>query len=346
MAVVMQGADVSTGQRACDLGARYSYADGTPGDPLDILRSVGVNYIRLRIWHNPLSGYNNKDKVLQYALRVKGAGLRLMVDFHYSDTWADPGKQTKPAAWADHGLSQLAADVYDHTLDVCRGLKAQGTTPDSVQIGNEINTGMLWDDGRVVDDDFSSLGLLLKAGYDAAKACDGGIQVVMHTATVDSGARRFYDGLRAQGVRWDITGLSYYCAWHGTLSNLADVVFDLRSRYDKPVIIAETAFPYTTVDADSTPNVVSAGCPDYPATPAGQQAHFAAVQHTARGAGATGVFYWEPTWYAVPGNGWDPADIDHSGNEWDNMAVFDRTGRLNPHIRWLPSDAGDVTDSR
>ncbi|TDB78072.1 glycosyl hydrolase 53 family protein [Micromonospora sp. KC723] len=333
---IMQGADVSTGQRALDLGARHYYANGVQGDALDILKSAGVNYVRLRIWNNPRSGYNNKDKVLQYARTVKAKGLKLMVDFHYSDTWADPGKQFKPAAWAGHGIDRLTTDVYDYTYDVCTSLRAQGTVPDSVQIGNEINTGMLWDDGRVVNNNFTNLGRLLKAGYNATKACNSGTQVIIHTANVESGARWFYDGIRAQGVQWDITALSYYCFWHGSLSNLAGVVSDMRSRYGKPVIIAETAYPQTTANSDSTRNVVTSGCSGYETTPAGQQANFAAVQNTARNAGAIGIFYWEPTWYAVPGNGWDPADITNSGNEWDNMAVFDRNGRLNPHIRWLP----------
>jgi arabinogalactan endo-1,4-beta-galactosidase len=195
---------------------------------------------------------------------------------------------------------------------------------------------MLWDDGRVVSGNYYNLGLLLKAGYNATKACNSTTQVVIHTANIESGARAFYDGIRGQGVQWDVTGLSYYCFWHGSMSTMASVVSDMRSRYDKPVVIAETAYPYTTANADSTANVVTGGCSGYAVTPAGQQANFAAVQNTARGAGATGVFYWEPAWYAVPGNGWNPADIANSGNEWDNMAVFDRTGRLNPNIRWLP----------
>ncbi len=335
---VMRGADVSTLQRAGDLGARYYYANGTQGDPLDILKSAGVNYVRLRIWNNPRSGYNNKDKVLQYARAVKAKGLKLMVDFHYSDTWADPGKQFKPAAWADHGIGRLQTDVYDYTYDVCTSLKAQGTTPDSVQIGNEINTGMLWPEGRVDNNDFTNLGLLLKAGYNATKACDSGTQVIIHTARVESGARWFYDGIRAQGVQWDVTALSYYCYWHGSLSGMAGVVSDMKSRYGKPVILAETAYPYTTANHDGTENIITAAqpCSGHSATPAGQQANFAAVQNTARNAGASGVFYWEPTWHAVPGNGWDPADLANSGNGWENQAVFDRDGRLNPHIRWLP----------
>ncbi|MEV6876659.1 glycosyl hydrolase 53 family protein [Amycolatopsis sp. NPDC051128] len=334
------GADVSTAQRALDLGAKYSDANGVAGDPLDILKGAGVNYVRLRVWNNPRSGYNNKAKILRYAQTVKAKGLKLLVDFHYSDTWADPGTQTKPAAWASHGIGALQTDVYDYTYDVCSALKAQGTAPDSVQIGNEINVGMLWNDGKVVDNNFTNLGLLLKAGYNATKACNGATQVIIHTADADSDAhaRWFYDGIRAKGVQWDITGLSYYCYWHGTMANMAGVVSDMRSRYGKPVVLAETAYPYTTANHDGTPNVISASqpCSGYPATPAGQAANFTAVQNTARGAGAIGVFYWEPTWYAVPGNGWDPADIAHSGNGWENQAVFDRTGRLHPNIRWSP----------
>jgi arabinogalactan endo-1,4-beta-galactosidase len=334
----MLGADVSTAQRAIDLGAKYYDASGTAKDPLDILKGAGVNYVRLRVWNNPASGYNNKAKVLAYAKTVKAKGLKLLIDFHYSDTWADPGKQYKPAAWSGHGISQLQTDVYNYTYDVCNSLKAQGTTPDSVQIGNEINVGMLWDDGKVVNNDFTNLSLLLKSGYNATKACNSGTQVIIHTADADSdsNARWFYDGIKAKGVSWDITGLSYYCMWHGTLANMGSVVSDMKSRYGKDVIIAETAYPFTTGNADSTSNSVTSGCSGYPLTWAGQGAEFTAVQNTARSAGAIGVFYWEPTWYAVTGNGWDPADINNSGDGWDNMAVFNWTGQVNPNVKWTP----------
>ncbi|MFE2757807.1 arabinogalactan endo-beta-1,4-galactanase [Actinosynnema sp. NPDC059335] len=334
----MLGADVSTAQRALDLGAKFYDGSGVARDPLDILKGVGVNYVRLRVWNNPRSGYNNKDKVLQYARTVKAKGLKLLVDFHYSDTWADPGKQYKPAAWANHGIAQLQTDVYNYTYDVCTSLKAQGTTPDSVQIGNEINVGMLWNDGKVVNNDFTNLSLLLKAGYNATKACNGGTKVMIHTANADSldHARWFYDGIRSKGVAWDITALSYYCMWHGTLSNLYNVIADMRSRYGKDVVLAETAYPFTTGNADGTGNSITTGCSGYAMSWEGQATNFAHVQNTARNAGAIGVFYWEPTWYAVPGNGWDPADINGSGNGWDNMAIFNWTGRINPHVRWTP----------
>jgi arabinogalactan endo-1,4-beta-galactosidase len=334
----MLGVDVSTAQRALDLGADYYDANGNAADPLDILKGLGTNYVRLRVWHNPASGYNNKAKVLAYAKRVQAKGLKLLVDFHYSDTWADPGRQDKPATWSTHGISQLQTDVYDHTYDVCTSLKAQGTAPDSVQIGNEINVGMLWDDGKVINNDFTNLSLLLKSGYNAAKACDSGTKVIIHTANADSDehARWFYDGIRAKGVNWDITALSYYCMWHGSLSTLYNVVADLKSRYGRDVLIAETAYPFTSANADGTGNAIDSGCADYPLTWEGQATNFSHVQNTARDAGAIGVFYWEPTWYAIPGNGWDPADINNSGNGWDNMAVFNWTGQVNPNIRWTP----------
>ena len=333
----MRGADVSSLQRGIDVGAKYYTASGAPADPLDILRAAGVNYVRLRVWNSPASGYNNRSKVLQYARTVKAKGFQLMIDFHYSDTWADPGKQYKPAAWANHGINTLQSDVYNYTYAVCNDLKNQGTTPDSVQIGNEINVGMLWNDGKVINNDFTNLSLLLKQGYYATKACNGGTQVIIHTADADSDAhaRWFYDGIRAKGVPWDITGLSYYCNWHGTMDNMSWVVSDVRNRYGKPVVIAETAAPFTLNNADGTGNSINSACSGYPATWNGQGAAFTAVQNAAKNGGAIGVFYWEPTWIATPGNGWDPANINGTGSGWDNMAVFNWTGVFNSQVRWI-----------
>lgn len=334
----MRGADLSSLQRSLDLGARYYDASGVQKDPLDILKGVGVNYVRLRVWNSPASGYNNKAKVLQYAKTVKAKGVKLLVDLHYSDTWADPGQQAKPAAWSSHNIGQLETDVYNYTLDICNSLKAQGTTPDSMQIGNEINSGMLWNDGKIVNDDFTNLARLLKAGYNAVKACNASTQVLIHTSHGGNmgNARWFYDGIKAKGVSWDVTALSYYCYWHGTPATMQSVVADAKSRYGKPVVLVETAYPFTQANADSQANNISSAepCSGYPATWAGQANQFKAVQDAARAGGAVGVFYWEPTWYAIAGNGWNPANISTSGDSWDNQAVFDWGGKLNPNIRW------------
>lgn len=331
----MLGADVSSLQHGEDLGAKYYYSNGTAGDPLQILKDNGVNYIRLRIWVNPQNGYNNETKVLAFAKSVKAKGLKLLIDFHYSDTWADPGHQTKPAAWASHNISQLQTDVYNYTYGVCTALKQQGTTPDSVQIGNEINAGMLWPDGQVSNNNYTNLALLLKSGYNATKACNSGTQVIIHTAdsSGDSGARAFYDGIKAQGVNWDITALSYYCYWHGSMSAMSSTVADLSARYGKSVLIAETAYPFTASNADSQSNSVtgSAPCSGYPATWTGQYNNFRDVLAAARAGGAIGVFYWEPTWIATPGNGWDPTNPS-SGDGWDNQTLFNWSGVANPAI--------------
>ncbi|MDI6101044.1 glycosyl hydrolase 53 family protein [Actinoplanes sp. NEAU-A12] len=336
--LTMRGADVSTLQRSQELGQKFYDARGRRDNPYDILEQAGVNYVRLRIWNDPASGYSNKEKVLQQARAAKARGMKLLIDFHYSDTWADPGKQFIPKAWEGHSLAQLEKDVYDYTYDVCASLKKQGTTPDSVQIGNEINVGMLWPTGHVTNSDFGPLARLLNAGYGATKACSRKTQVMVHTALAGNieAAHWFYAGITAAGTKWDITALSYYCMWHGSLANLATVIGDVKTRYGKPVVIAETAYPYTTENYDHLENIMlsAAPCDGIPATRQGQAQAFTAVQDTARTAGAIGVFYWEPTWTAVDGNGWDTEDIENSGNAWENMATFDDGGRVNPYIRW------------
>lgn len=336
----MRGADVSSLQRALDLGQKYYYANGTEGNPLDILQSVGVNYIRLRVWVNPVSGYNNKDKVVAFAPLVKSRGMKLLIDLHYSDSWADPGKQYPPAAWASHSLTQMQTDVYNYTLDICNSLKAVGATPDMIQVGNEITPGLLWENGRISNNNFANAASLLKQGYNAVKACNSSTQVMLH---IDKGgdnaaARWWYDGVKAQGVQWDVTGLSFYCYWHGTISAMQSNVADMKARYGKPVVIVETAYPFTTGNGDSQPNVITSStpCSGYPASPTGQADNFNAIKTAIKNAGGAGVFYWEPTWVGTAGNGWDPTNINGTGSEWDNQAVFDFNFRLNPNINWNP----------
>ena len=334
----MRGADVSSLQRAQDLGQLYYNASGVQGHPLDILQSVGVNYIRLRVWVNPISGYNNMSQVVAFAPQVKSRGMKLLIDLHYSDTWADPGKQFKPAAWNGHNLNQLKTDVYNHTFSVCNALKNAGATPDMIQVGNEITPGLLWEEGRISNNNFTNAAALVKEGYNAVKACDSSILVMLHTdrGGDNAGARWWYDGMQAQGVNWDVTGLSYYCYWHGTIAAMQSNVADIKARYNKPVIIVETSYTFSTGDGDSEANVITAAtpCSGYPASPMGQANFFDAVKTAIKNAGGEGVFWWEPTWVGTTGNGLDPADINGTGSGWDNQAVFDFTFKLNPDINW------------
>ena len=326
------GADVSSLQRALDLGAKYYDEHGNQGDPLQILKDHGVNYIRLRVWVDPPNGYNNKTKIIQFVSLASSKNMKLLINFHYSDTWTDPDHQAKPAAWAPHSFEGLMADVYDYTYDVCSSLISAGVAPDMVQLGNEINFGMLQPDGSI--ENWENLAALIKQGYSAVKASSPSIQVMLHIADAGdkTGALHWFDNAKSHGVEWDVTGLSYYSYWHGTTSAMTNTVKEMKLRYVKPVLIVETAYPFTLSENDHEKNVIhslSQLPSDYPVTPAGQADNLKAVLNAARSGGAMGVFYWEPTWTAVKGLNWDPAD-PNSGCQWENQALFDYDGKVLP----------------
>ncbi|HEX8630947.1 MAG TPA: glycosyl hydrolase 53 family protein, partial [Catenuloplanes sp.] len=176
--VEIAGADFSHLTKNEDHGAVYRYASGGRVDPVKVLAANGVNYARLKVWVNPVDGYNDKADVLRLAKRARAAKMKLLIDFHYSDAWADPGKQNKPAAWANLPFDALRKAVYDHTYDVLSALRAQGTPADMAQVGNEINGGMLWPDGRW--DNWDGLAALLTAGSTAVTAASPATKVVLH----------------------------------------------------------------------------------------------------------------------------------------------------------------------
>ncbi|MFD9088672.1 arabinogalactan endo-beta-1,4-galactanase [Streptomyces prasinus] len=338
--LAVKGADVSSLPKSEARGGVYRTASGTTGDGLAVLRSAGMNYARLKVWVNPADGYNDKARVLAMAKRVKALGMKLLVDFHYSDTWADPGKQTKPAAWAGHSYGQLKTDVYRHTYDVLDALKAQGTTADMVQVGNEINGGMLWNEGST--DNWAQLAGLLNSGYDAVKAVAPSTAVALHLAEGGDldGTRWWFDNAVSRGVRFDAIGLSYYGYWHGTLHDFQTTLDDAAARYGKPVFLAETAYPFRLDSEDAHENIIDlAGelVPGYPATTAGQTRWMndvASIVEAVPDGRGLGVFYWEATWTARTGNGWDPAD-PASGNGWENQALFGYDDRALPAMSWF-----------
>ncbi|MFF3500144.1 arabinogalactan endo-beta-1,4-galactanase [Streptomyces sp. NPDC003247] len=336
----IKGADISSLAKSEAKGGVYKTASGTTGDAVTILKNAGMNYARLKVWVNPADGYNDKAHVLAMAKRIKAAGQKLLVDFHYSDTWADPGAQTKPAAWAGHSYSQLKTDVYNHTYDVLNALKAQGTTADMVQVGNEINGGMLWSEGST--DNWAQLAGLLNSGYDAVKAVSSSTAVALHLAKGGdlSGTRWWFDNAVANGVKFDTIGLSYYGYWHGTLADFQTTLDDAASRYGKPVYVAETAYPFRLDSDDTLENIIDLSSElvsGYPATEAGQLAWTNAVADIVEavpGGLGLGVFYWEATWTAVTGNGWDPTDAS-SGNGWENQALFGYDDRALSSMAWF-----------
>ncbi len=243
----MIGADISWVDQQESRGTKFSDEEGER-DVLEIMKSKGFNWIRLRLFVDPTSengysaeGFCGTERTLMMAKRIKEAGMKFLLDFHYSDNWADPGKQFKPAAWEHMNGSQLEGTVYNYTRDIIEQLIAQGTTPDMVQIGNEINHGMLWPSGKVENSSYMSLGVILRCASAGVRAADPNIKVMLHTACGGQNEESvaFFDKIIAQDVVFDVIGQSYYPKWHGTLDDLRNNLTDLAARYGRPIVVVE-----------------------------------------------------------------------------------------------------------
>jgi arabinogalactan endo-1,4-beta-galactosidase len=249
-AAFILGADISWVQQKEEEGTHYSDAGGRK-DILDTLKDHKFNWIRLRIFHDPKApkgysarGYCDLEHTLAMARRIKAAGLEFLLDLHYSDTWADPGSQPKPEAWKDLHGADLEKAVREYTREVLGKMKAQGTAPGMVQIGNEVSNGMLWPDGGI-GKSFDVFCGLLKAGIAGAREADPAAKVMVHLACGGQNAqsRWFLDRAIAQGVEFDLIGQSYYPRWHGTLEDLKSNLADLAQRYKQPIVLVEYSTP-------------------------------------------------------------------------------------------------------
>ncbi|HQS53829.1 MAG: hypothetical protein B7Y15_04830 [Bacteroidetes bacterium 24-39-8] len=240
------GADISFLPELEAKGIHFS-DKGKTKDAILLLKEKGFNYIRLRIFVNPAadSGYSPKkgfcdlSHTLVMAKRVKNAGLKFLLDFHYSDTWADPGKQIKPAAWVGLSVVDLQKAIYQHTSSVLEALKAQGTEPDMVQVGNEIDHGMVWPEGNTKEMDV--LADFIQSGIKAVRAVNAKTPVMIHIACggQNKESRWFLDQLITRGLKFDVIGQSYYPQWHGTLDDLEKNLTDLSMRYSQDLVIVE-----------------------------------------------------------------------------------------------------------
>jgi arabinogalactan endo-1,4-beta-galactosidase len=251
-----KGADIGWLQQMEATGYKFYDSTGVQKDCLQILKDHGINTVRLRVWVNPsndkVNGHCSKKEVAAMALRAKNMGMRILIDFHYSDSWADPAKQNKPAAWAWDNFSQLMIHVYNHTYAVLDTLKSIGAKPDWVQIGNEITGGILWPDGATSN--WIQLGQLLNMGYNATKTVDSTIKVILHLDQGNNNVhfRTFFDNAKTYGVRYDIIGASYYPYWLGTdytetINDLGNNLNDMVARYRKEVMVVEVGGDFTKV---------------------------------------------------------------------------------------------------
>ncbi|MEI2280222.1 glycosyl hydrolase 53 family protein [Paenibacillus polysaccharolyticus] len=334
----VRGVDISTLTAIEAKGGKYLDSNGTERDLLDILKDRGVNYVRLRLWNDPQQsgGYNDKADVMQMAVRAKQKGMKVLLDFHYSDDWAHPGQQLVPKAWENLDFEGLKRAVYNYTVEVVEDMKQAGAMPDMVQIGNEINSGLL--NGKNLTVDFAQNAALLKSGIDAVRAVEaaGGnsgdlAKIMIHLAEggkTDSIQWYFGELKKAEPeLKYDIIGLSYYPFWHGTFADVQRTMNEVSAAFGKDVIIAETSYPFTYKNGDKHGNIIGSdqalhvGGATFPATVQGQHDAIAGIMDLIasvpnnRGAG---FFYWEPAWIPA-GVGW----IDTEGDAWENQGMFD-----------------------
>ncbi len=248
-----KGADVSWITEMEASGVQFFNVGGSAVDGLKILRGLGMDAVRLRVWVDPQQGWCNKNDVLVKARRAHHLGMRIMVDFHYSDTWADPGQQTKPAAWKSLSFDGLKKAVSDHTAEVLQLLKDSGISPEWVQVGNETGNGMLWEDGKA-SVSMTNYATLNNAGYDAVKAVFPAAKVIVHLHNgFDNNLFRWmFDGLKKNGGKWDVIGMSLYPTpenWEERNAACISNINDMVARYNSEVMICEVGMSWDEADS-------------------------------------------------------------------------------------------------
>ena len=340
----IKGADVSIMPELERNGTKF-YDNGIEQDGLTILKNHGVNWIRVRIWNNPYvvgpegvgGGNTDEAKAIEMAKRAKALGMKVLVDFHYSDFWVDPGQQKKPDAWKNDSGDKLVNDVYAYTAKVMQDFNAQGVTPDMVQVGNELNNGMLWPEAQLTEDNpngYKFLAKLLNAGLQAVhdNDKDNKVKTMIHLAGVDVNLyHTFFDNLIVKNKvnDFDIIGMSFYPFWHGTMDDLKNTMNDVSAKYNKDVIAVETAFGYTLEDADFEKNNFGTNeekVGGYKATVQGQATGLRDVMATVASVNdnrGLGIFYWAPDWVINEKVGWKS---NGGGYGCDNLTLFDTKG--------------------
>lgn len=354
----IMGVDISSLISQENSGVVYYNFDGEEQDLLKTLSEAGVNYIRVRVWKDPYDANGNGygggncdlDNAIEIGRRAMEYGMGLLVDFHYSDFWADPAKQQAPKAWETMGLEEKEQAIYDYTVESIRKIQDAGIAVGMVQIGNETTNGFCGE--FAVPNQYA----LMASAARAVRDTNSDILIAVHYTNPEEEKYRYYaETLDAYGVDYDVFATSYYPYWHGTLENLKEQLQAVIDSSGKKVMVAETSYAYTAQDTDMHGNSIGGmtTCDKpYPFSVQGQAAELTDVISTVASLGdsAMGVFYWEPAWIAVPGDSWeeksvlweehgsgwassysseyDPGDagIYYGGSAWDNQALFDANG--------------------
>ncbi|MBR5490592.1 MAG: glycosyl hydrolase 53 family protein [Oscillospiraceae bacterium] len=356
------GVDVSTYLEELAHGAVFKDG-GKVIDPLDAFVANGVNWMRIRVWNEPksekgeeyLAGSCDMDNYIRLGRLAKEKGYKILMDFHYSDFWADPGKQMIPKAWLGYHIDAMEKAVYEFTAQCLERAIAEDVAPEMVQIGNEITNGILWPLGKLENADgtrgnYENFTRLIKAGVKATREALPNAKIALHLERSNDKAvyQEFFTEMKDREVDYDIIGSSYYPYWHGTPDELFDNLRACR-RFGKEIMILELGYGFTmeaynlagenqrlVIDAERAfvPGLIE----NYPFTPQGQKEYISYILGRCKEENISGVFYWEPLW--IPGEGicWaseaGQAYIHEEGksttNEWANQCLFDYEGEKLP----------------
>ncbi|KAF2518116.1 cellulase family glycosylhydrolase [Flavobacterium salilacus subsp. salilacus] len=308
----IKGVDASSTPQVRQSGTVTLNAAGQPEDMLTTLKNAGVNTIRIRLWKDPENTHSGFEEVKAFADEVKSKGMKVWLTVHYSDTWADPGNQTKPMAWQDADFTTLQQEVYNYTTQIVTAIQ-----PDYIQIGNEINSGFLFSEGSITNT--AQFTTLLSKGISAVRDNSAHCKIILHYAGYE-GAQNFYSALTS--LDYDIIGLSYYPIWHGKdLTAFQNTMTQLTTQYNKDVVIAETAYPFTLEWNDHTNNIIGSEdqlLPQYTPTTAGQKAYLQQIKQIATQVPkGIGFCYWGAELIAF--NGSTATD----GSATENLAFWD-----------------------
>lgn len=362
-AVFYFGVDLSYVNQLIDKGAVFREG-GTTKNPYDIFADNGANLARFRLWHNPTwvrDVYDSENSPLYSGItdvtasiaEAKSRGLEVLLDFHYSDTWADPGNQQVPNAWRNITSVQVLEDsIYNYTKKTLQFLDSKGLMPELVQLGNEINCGLLYDNAvngfphaNLCEGGASTLMRMLNAAVkgvqDASEASSVKPKIIIHVAD-PADADWFFEQLSDEVISgFDIIGISYYALWHrdNTLAGLSSILEGLKNKFKKDVMIVETAYPWTSEFHDTYSNQFGNDTPlgGFPFTPEGQLAFMIRLTEQVKEGGGIGVVYWEPEWISIP----TMKDLWGTGSSWENATMFDFDGNALPSLGYMKHDYGN-----
>ncbi|KPK87200.1 MAG: hypothetical protein AMS27_03260 [Bacteroides sp. SM23_62_1] len=336
----VMGADLSYVNQILDFGGTYRDS-GKITNPYLIFRKYGANVVRFRLFHTPTwtkevygsageQMYNDFYDVKLGMEKVKELGMEVCLDFHYSDTWADPGKQIIPKAWESLSLDVLRDSIYNYTFNVLHQFDEQGLMPEYVQVGNEINPGFVLPQGKRWNGNVTNFVFLLNAAISAVRNAGNGSditpQVIIHIAQPEN-ATNWFEGLDEAGLAdYDIIGISYYYMWSEVqLDNVSNYISALKQDYGKEVMVMETGYPWTTENYDDYDNIIRNDMllPDYPATVDGQFEYLKRLTQEIIDGGGKGIFYWEPAWISS-----NMKDLWGKGSSWECNTLFDFEGNV------------------